>query len=75
MCPQCFCETNVGPGLNGKSITKQVSNSRADSVYTKPSLKLTARPGKSIVGRYVSFWDGAFSDAVLVSESVIYLHL
>ncbi len=35
-----------------------------------PSLKLTARPWKWMVGILVSFWDGLFSGAMLVSGRV-----
>ncbi len=36
-----------------------------------PSLKLTARPWKLVVGRWISFWDGLFSGAMLVSGRTI----
>ena len=42
------------------------------------SLKLTACPRKSMVGRWISFWDEEFSAAMLVSGSVtkiIHIHL
>ena len=47
---KCFCETNVGPGLNGKSINKQVSTSRprVDSIYsTLPETNSSPRKIKS----------------------------
>ena len=66
----------MGPGLNGKSINKQVSTSRprVDSVYsTLPETNSSPRKIKS--WKIYFLWDGVFSDAVLVSEGVIYLHL
>ena len=38
-----------------------------------PSLKLTVRPWKWMVGRLLSFWDGLFSRGMLVSGSVWYM--
>ena len=40
-------------------------------MYMIPSLKLTVRTGKWMVGRWVSIWEGLFSGAILVSGRVI----
>ena len=52
--------------LDPRSISKNI----------KPFLKLTARTWKWVVGILVSFWDGLFSGAMLVSGRVhIYKHV
>ena len=38
-----------------------------------PSLKLTVRTRKWMVGRLISFWETVFSGAMLVSGSVLYI--
>ena len=48
-----------------------VSSSISPQVH---SLKLTVRPWKWMVGRCISFWDGLFSGAMLVSGTFITSH-
>ena len=42
--------------------------------YCIPALKLTARRWKLVVGRWISFWGGLFSGAMLVSGR-IYIYI
>ena len=42
-------------------------------IHCIPSLKLTACTWKSMVGRWMSFWDGLFSGGMLVSGRVYIL--
>ena len=39
--------------------------SEGELYFHLPSLKLTVRPWKWMVGRWISFWEGSFSGAVL----------
>ena len=43
------------------------------TTFSLPSLKLTVRTWKWMVGILVSFWDGLFSDAMLFSGGVMFL--
>ena len=51
-------------------IVKLEKRMRGEKLQWLPSPKLTARPWKWMVGILLSFWEGLFSGAMLVSGSV-----
>ena len=66
-----FIHPSIGPGPAGDSYPRKSVNLASPDVSRHlPSLKLTVRTWKWMVGILVSFWDGLFSGAMLVLGSV-----